>query len=109
MSDLPPDRERLRTLETFLSISLAQVREQIAYLEQQAAIRRRPDLEVVPDWLLERGIGQGAPPLAVHVGGCHMTGKRVRSIDRDQALKTLADGVEACSHCRPDARLGLPG
>jgi hypothetical protein len=57
--------------------------------------------------VLERGIGQGVPPPAVHVGGCHMAGKRVRAIGRSQALKALGEGVAACSHCRPDAELGL--
>ncbi|WP_328396704.1 DUF6233 domain-containing protein [Streptomyces sp. NBC_00390] len=107
MSVLPPDRERLRILETFLTFSLDQVREKIAYLEQQAAIHRRSRLEVTPDWVLERGIGQGAPPVAVHVGGCHMAGKRVRTLQRDQAVRALAEGVEACCHCRPDTALGV--
>ncbi|WP_328396432.1 hypothetical protein OHS70_11580 [Streptomyces sp. NBC_00390] len=49
MSVLPPDRERLRILETFLALSLARVRERITYLEQKAAIRRRSRLEVTPD------------------------------------------------------------
>ncbi|MEU0398375.1 DUF6233 domain-containing protein [Streptomyces sp. NPDC006208] len=106
--DLPPDRERLRVLEIYLALTLDRVRAQIAYLDQQAAVRRGSDLPaLVPDWVLERGIGQGAPPLAVHVGGCHTAGKRVHTIGRSQALKALADGVEACSHCRPDTGLGL--
>ncbi|MGW2561152.1 hypothetical protein ACWCXB_18260 [Streptomyces sp. NPDC001514] len=35
-SDLPPDLERLRVQETFLIITSARVREQIAHREQQA-------------------------------------------------------------------------
>ncbi|MET7926945.1 DUF6233 domain-containing protein [Streptomyces sp. NPDC005349] len=36
-----------------------------------------------PDWLIEMGLG-GRDPVYVHVGGCHMAGKRSRGVDRDQ-------------------------
>ncbi|MFB8033816.1 DUF6233 domain-containing protein [Streptomyces sp. NPDC056004] len=36
-------------------------------------------------------------------------GKRRRAIDRDQARALLADGIRACSHCRPDTSLGVLG
>lgn len=36
-----------------------------------------------------------------------MAGKRVRGIPRDQALRAIAGGVDACSHCRPDSELGI--
>lgn len=108
MSDLPPDLERLRTLETWLTITLARVRRKIAQEEQQAAgMRRAQRLPIVPDWVLERGIGKGSPPVAVHMGGCHMAGGRVRKLERDQAVQAIHDGVEACRHCRPDTSLGL--
>ncbi|MFF3687510.1 DUF6233 domain-containing protein [Streptomyces sp. NPDC002187] len=108
MSELPPDLPRLRTVETFLRLQLAAVQRAIVRQEQQVAIHRRSPLpDVVPDWMLERGIGQGAPPVAVHVGGCHMAGKRTETLERDQAVRALTDGVEACSHCRPDTALGL--
>jgi hypothetical protein len=35
-----------------------------------------------------------------------MVGKRHRGVPRDIALRALAEGVEACGHCRPDAELG---
>lgn len=107
MSDLPPDLPRLQTLEVYLRLQLAAVQQQIRYVEQQAAIHRRPELEVTPDWVLEHGIGQGSPPIAVHIGGCHMAGHRVKTLQRDQAVRALTEGVEACSHCRPDTELGL--
>lgn len=71
--------------------------------EQQRGEQARPP---VPDWVFERGLNRGSPPVAIHVGGCHMAGKRMRGVPRDVALRALAEGVEACGHCRPDAELG---
>lgn len=110
MNDLPPDLPRLRTLETWLAMTLDRVRAQIAAIETREAEKRygeqhRPP---TPDWTVELGIGQGAPPSEVHVGGCYAAGKRQRPIDRDQARALLADGVRACTHCRPDSELGMP-
>ncbi|MFJ3084711.1 DUF6233 domain-containing protein [Streptomyces halstedii] len=109
MRDLPPDLPRLRTLETWLTASLDRVRQQIAAAEQREREQRigedrRPP---VPDWVLELGIGVGAPPAEVHVGGCYAAGKRRRAITREQALAALTEGVRACVHCRPDTELGL--
>ncbi|MEU5289499.1 DUF6233 domain-containing protein [Streptomyces sp. CA-278952] len=42
MGDLPPDLERLRTLETWLVLSLKRVREQIAAVERLAQSQRAP-------------------------------------------------------------------
>jgi hypothetical protein len=107
MSDLPPDLPRLRTLEHWLTLSLDRVRERITFHEQRqheqahgAAVR-----PPVPDWILETGIGQRREPLYVHVGGCHMAGKRQHPIDRAQAIRALSDGVEACAHRRADTAL----
>ncbi|MFE4720864.1 DUF6233 domain-containing protein [Streptomyces sp. NPDC056728] len=36
-----------------------------------------------------------------------MAGKRSRGIERDQALRAVTEGVDACPHCRPDAELGV--
>ncbi|MFF0465468.1 DUF6233 domain-containing protein [Streptomyces mexicanus] len=30
-----------------------------------------------------------------------------RCVVRDIALRALAEGVEACGHCRPDSQLGF--
>jgi hypothetical protein len=35
-----------------------------------------------------------------------MAGKRSRGVQRDQALRALAEGIDACTHCRPDTELG---
>ncbi|MFF9123187.1 DUF6233 domain-containing protein [Streptomyces sp. NPDC014889] len=108
MNDLPPDLPRLRTLETWLAYSLKRVRQQIAAAERQEAERQRgaEARPPTPDWILERGLNRDSPPVAVHLGGCHMAGKRWHGVDRATALRALADGVEACGHCRPDAELG---
>jgi hypothetical protein len=109
VTDLPPDLPRLRTLETWLQLTLTRVQQQIAALERREQERQRGEQarRPAPDWLLERALSKSAPPVAVHVGGCHMTGKRVRGVPRDAALRALAAGVEACPHCRPDSELGF--
>lgn len=109
MSDLPPDLPRLRTLERWLILSLDRVQERIAAEEQrererQHGIASRPP---VPDWVIEIGIGANHAPLYVHIGGCHMAGKRVRAASREVAARAITDGVKACSHCRPDTELGV--
>ncbi|MER7733654.1 DUF6233 domain-containing protein [Streptomyces erythrochromogenes] len=107
MSDLPPDLPRLRTLETWLALSLDRVRQQIAAAEQQAVADVHREPPPAPDWLVEYGIGVGRTPVRVHVGGCWDTRSRCKPADRDLARRALADGVEACTHCRPDTALGV--
>lgn len=89
-------------------MSLELVRRKIADTERREAEQRygqehRPP---APDWLIEMGLG-GRDPVHVHVGGCHMAGKRSNGVDRTQALRAITEGVPACTHCRPDAELGL--
>jgi hypothetical protein len=108
VTDLPPDLPRLRTLETWLALTLDQVRAAIAAAEKreaerQTGIDRRPP---PPDWLLEAGLNRDSPPVYVHAGGCWNAGKRSRGVDRAAALRALADGIPACTHCRPDSELG---
>ena len=107
MHDLPPDLPRLRTLETWLAHTLDRVRQQIAAAEQREAERQRgiAARPPRPDWLIQNGIGEGGP-VCIHAGDCHMAGKRIRGISREQALRSLAEGVDACPHCRPDSMLG---
>ncbi|MBR8638567.1 hypothetical protein KEF29_02955 [Streptomyces tuirus] len=109
MNDLPPDLPRLRTLETWLLLTLDEVRRAITAAEQrdaerQTGLERRPP---PPDWLLELGLNRDAPPVQVHCGDCWNSGKRVKGISRDEALRALADGVKACGACRPDSELGF--
>lgn len=60
-----------------------------------------------PDWLIEHGIGVGRSPVRVHVGDCWDTRSRCLPADRDTARRAIAEGVEACTHCRPDTALGV--
>ncbi|MFE2710657.1 DUF6233 domain-containing protein [Streptomyces mirabilis] len=108
MQDLPPDLPRLRTLETWLAHTLDRVRQQIAAVERQETEQRRGEQArpPEPDWLIEQGLS-GRAAVYVHVGGCGMAGKRSRGVERDQALRALAEGVDACTHCRPDSELGF--
>lgn len=108
MSDLPPDLPRLRTLETWLAMTLDRVRQQIGTLEAEAAEKAARKLPPPPpDWLIEHGIGAGRTPVRVHAGDCWDAGSRCHPVDRDTARRALAGGVEACTHCRPDTALGV--
>ncbi|MFB6679551.1 DUF6233 domain-containing protein [Streptomyces sp. NPDC056390] len=68
--------------------------------EQRRGEQARPP---APDWLIEVGLG-GRDPVYVHVGGCHMAGKRSRRVERDQALRGLTEGVPACPRARTAGR-----
>ncbi|MFD3641539.1 DUF6233 domain-containing protein [Streptomyces griseus] len=117
MSDLPPDLDRLRTLETWLSISLKRVREEIAAAERPAQPRRSPRppaaaraavprRERTPDW----GISSadiGAPVAEIHRGDC-FTGGAMQPLSAERARAELADGVQPCGVCRPETVLGRP-
>jgi hypothetical protein len=109
VTDLPPDLLRLRTLETWLQLTLDEVRRAIAAAETREAERQRgiEARPAAPDWLLDYGLNKDSLPIAVHVGGCHMAGKRTRGVPRETALRAVTDGVPACSHCRPDTVLGV--
>jgi hypothetical protein len=108
VTELPPDLQRLRTLETWLALALDDVRRAIAAAERreqerQRGVEARPP---APDWLLELGLNRHAPPVQVHAGGCWNAGKRSKGVTRDEALRALAAGVKACGACRPDSELG---
>ncbi|MEU9272320.1 DUF6233 domain-containing protein [Streptomyces sp. NPDC048251] len=107
--DLPEDLPRLETLRVWHTLWLARINAKIAAVQQREAEsehgrRRRPE---PPDWTVELGIGAGRPPVQVHAGDCHMTGKRRRPVGRDEARRLLADGLRACTHCRPDTQLDI--
>ncbi|MFB6977668.1 DUF6233 domain-containing protein [Streptomyces scopuliridis] len=113
MFDLPPDLPRLRTLETYVRLQLHLIQQAIATAErheaaeQEAARQREQRRPPPPDWTVSRGIDTHRSPVAVHIGSCHMQGKRDQAVSRDDAVRLLADGVEACMHCRPDTALGI--
>ncbi|MEU3136351.1 DUF6233 domain-containing protein [Streptomyces sp. NPDC006854] len=101
--DLPPDLERLRTLETWLVLSLGRVREQIAVLERPSGPAR------TPDWgIADAGTGVGTPSAEVHRGDCWAQGRALRPVSAERARAELASGVRACAVCRPDAVLNRP-
>ncbi|MEW1639491.1 DUF6233 domain-containing protein [Streptomyces sp. NPDC093801] len=89
-------------------MTLDRVRQQIA-VEEAAAVERTPRLAPTPppDWVLEHGIGTGRQPVRVHVGDRWDTRTRCKSATADVARRALAEGVEACTHCRPDTALGV--
>ena len=110
--DLPPDLDRLRTLRTWHALWVARIDTKIAAVQQRQAEaehgrRNRPQL--LPDWLVELGIGTGHQPLQLHAGNCYLAGKRRRAVSRDEARRLIATGLRACSHCRPDTQLDIPG
>lgn len=98
----------LRFLERVQVGDLERTRRWIADEERRETERQRGEQArpPAPDWLLEMGLNRDSPPNLVHEGGCHMAGKRSRGVSRTDALRHLADGVPACSHCRPDSELG---
>jgi hypothetical protein len=108
MHDQPSRLDLLRFLERVQQADLDRTRrwitdEERRQTEKQRGQQARPP---APDWLLEMGLNRDAPPNMVHIGGCHMAGKRSRGIGRADALRYLAEGVAACTHCRPDSELG---
>ncbi|MEV4783953.1 DUF6233 domain-containing protein [Streptomyces tuirus] len=110
MNDEVPQRlALLRFLQQVQERDLARTRKWIAdeerrQAEQQRGIEARPP---EPDWLIEQGLNRDAPPVYVHVGGCHMAGKRSKGAPRGAAMRALTEGVAACPHCRPDSELGF--
>ncbi|WP_329597865.1 DUF6233 domain-containing protein [Streptomyces pseudovenezuelae] len=98
----------LRFLERVQERDLARTRRWIAQeeqreTEQQRGLAARPP---APDWLIERGLSL-RNAVYVHVGGCWNAGSRSKGVERDQALRALAQGVDACPQCRPDTALGI--
>ncbi|MFI6032934.1 DUF6233 domain-containing protein [Streptomyces sp. NPDC051315] len=105
----PTYLEKLRIVRGYLLHQLDSVDRWIAEEERKAAEKQRGEQArpPTPDWLLELGLNRDAPPNMVHEGHCHMAGKRSRGISRSDALRWLAEGIPACSHCRPDSELGF--
>lgn len=109
MFDLPPDLPRLRALEVWHALWLRRIREAIAKAElEEERARHQAVRAALPaaGWKVEaqRMLADGRP-WRVHHGDCAM-GKG-RPCPRDEARRLLAEGVEACPYCRPDADLGV--
>ncbi|MER7507101.1 DUF6233 domain-containing protein [Streptomyces lavendulae] len=108
MSDSSVRLDQLRFLERVQVRDLQRTRDWIAAEEQAlAAEAHRLPPPPPPEWLIEHGIGSGRPPVRVHVGDCWDTRTRCKPASVDQARRALAEGVEACTHCRPDTALGV--
>jgi hypothetical protein len=110
VNDRAPSRlTQLRFLERVQLSDLERTRRWIADEERREAERQRgaDARPPAPDWLIEIGLGHNTPPVYVHVGDCHMAGKRSRGVDRATAQRALTEGVDACPHCRPDSELGF--
>ncbi|MFB7711619.1 DUF6233 domain-containing protein [Streptomyces sp. NPDC056105] len=105
-----PRLDMLRFARRIAVQQVEQIDRWIAAEERREAERQHGDQArpPAPDWLIEMGLG-GRDPVYVHVGGCHMAGKRSRGVERDQALRAVTEGIDACPHCRPDTELGVFG
>lgn len=103
---LPPDLDRLQTLEYWLQLQLRAVHARIEEVKRYEASRPKPIPPPQPDWVLQpAGAAGDGRPLYVHEGHCPAaTGK---AITRRQATEALTSGIEACPLCRPDTALGL--
>jgi hypothetical protein len=106
---------RLEMLRFARRVVAQQAQQQIAQLDRWIADEQQRQQELrqgeerrppPPEWLLEMSLG-GQHPLTVHVGDCYAAGKRSRPVSRDQAMRALVEGVEACTHCRADTELGV--
>ncbi|MFE2856159.1 DUF6233 domain-containing protein [Streptomyces lavendulae] len=109
MPENSPSRlDLLRFLEKIQVRYLQRTRDWIATEEQHQVLEtaRRP-APPPPEWLIEHGIGTGWLPARVHTGQCWDTRTHCKPDTADQARRTLAEGVSACPHCRPDTALGL--
>jgi len=105
----PSRLDQLRFLERVQVADLERTRRWIAaeerrQTERQRGIDARPP---APDWLIEQSLNRQNPAVYVHAGDCPAAGKRSRGVTREQALRALADGVDACPQCRPDTELGV--
>jgi hypothetical protein len=108
VNDSAPSRlDSLHFLARVQEQDLDRTRRWIAAEEQRQAEQQRGEQArpPQPDWMIEQGLN-GGHPVYVHAGDCHMTGKRSKGVSEDQARRALAEGVAACTHCRPDTELG---
>ncbi|WP_327577411.1 DUF6233 domain-containing protein [Streptomyces sp. NBC_00145] len=103
-----PRIDMLRFARRIAVQQVEQIDRWIATEERRESERRRGEQARLPapDWLIEMGLG-GRDPVYVHVGGCHMAGKRSRGVEWDQVVRAVTEGVDACPHCRPDTELGI--
>ncbi|MEU0160257.1 DUF6233 domain-containing protein [Streptomyces sp. NPDC006261] len=112
MYDLPPDLDRLRTLRTWHTMWVQRIDEAIKQAEEQQKVeelKAQRKAAAAPDWVVELDRATSSPYADVHIGGCHMIGKRSKAITREQAAQLINQGITPCTHCRPDTELGILG
>ncbi|MFJ3229227.1 DUF6233 domain-containing protein [Streptomyces sp. NPDC086783] len=109
--DLPPDLPRLEALRVWHRLWLERIDQKIEALRVRDAERERGEQArpAPPEWIVELGIGDGRPPVELHVGGCYAAGKRRRPVEAEEARRLLASGIRACTHCTPGPGLGITG
>ncbi|MFD9078278.1 DUF6233 domain-containing protein [Streptomyces erythrochromogenes] len=108
---LPPDIERLRTLERWCLVLLELIRGRIEEIERgdriAEAARNGPIVTPLTEWKLEHPIGRGGRML-VHTADCRLASGRTRPTTREQALDALRQPqVETCSICPAAQELGI--
>ncbi|MEV8536142.1 DUF6233 domain-containing protein [Streptomyces sp. NPDC051211] len=109
---LPPDVERLRTLERWCLVLLELIRGRIAEIERRdrvtEAARSGPAVTPLNEWKLEYPIGEGQSRTLVHTADCRLASGRTRPTTREQALDALRQPhVEVCSICPAARELGI--
>ncbi|MFJ2399873.1 DUF6233 domain-containing protein [Streptomyces xanthochromogenes] len=106
MYEQPSRLDQLHFLRRYLLQEVARVDAWIKQEEERKAVEARRTPPPVPDWTVEMSLT--GTPVTVHVGGCRMGGTagRTKPVTRDQALRALSEGVEACQFCRLAAALG---
>lgn len=103
-----PAPSQLQMLHFLRRVQLQQLEQTDRWIRQAESLQAaKAARQPPPDWLLERGIGQGARPVLVHTGSCYMQFTRRKTLSRDEARQALIDGVPACTHCHPDTALGF--
>ncbi|MFJ5608743.1 DUF6233 domain-containing protein [Streptomyces sp. NPDC093221] len=112
MSELPPDLDRLRTVEVYLRYQLAAVQQKIAQAERKAqweagrpAPRHQPPAGM--EWWRLQPMS-GDRPAVLHRHGCPGSTEQMSPLNRGAARDALANPeipATPCPRCRPDLAL----
>jgi Family of unknown function (DUF6233) len=116
MSDLPPDLSRLRTLQTYLQLQLADVAAAIEAAERGGGGVEQPG---APAGSAPAGDGElrwwrlvpgrpGHPGGTLHRGDCAQPGGALLSLV-EARLALDEEGVRPCSRCNPQDRVRRAG
>ncbi|MDT0377207.1 hypothetical protein RM572_00250 [Streptomyces sp. DSM 42041] len=103
MSDLPQDEPRLRTLERYLLVQLAAVRQAIQQIQDGPP---RGHTDTTPRWCIQwRFAPQGQPRRGiVHRADCWMAdGEKLNGAQVNHERSKPGRSLEPCDQCRPEA------